>query len=73
MRTFIDKHLGDRTYKELAQVSGITENGIYQWKKGRRPGIMSFILICRGLEKLCDLSYEELVMDGLKHIELSYE
>tara|TARA_Y100000401_G_C8238339_1_gene181728 strand:- start:237 stop:458 length:222 start_codon:yes stop_codon:yes gene_type:complete len=73
MRTFIDKHLGDRTYRELAKVSGITENGIYQWKKGKTPHIMSFILICRGLEQLCDLSYEELVMDGLKHIELSYE
>jgi len=69
MRTFIDKYKGDNTYKVIANLAGVTQQCLYTWTMGHKPNIMSFILICRALSAVSDMSYEELVMDGLKHIE----
>ena len=73
MRTFLDKHRGRITYRKIAQLSGISEQTIYNWKIGVQPRLINFIEICRALSALIDEDYMELVKDGLWHIEQVYE
>ena len=73
MRTFLDKHRGRITYRKIAQLSGISEQTIYNWKIGSQPRVINFIEICRALSALIDVQYDELVKDGLWHIEQGYE
>ena len=73
MRTFLDKHRGRITYRKIAQLSGISEQTIYNWKIGVQPRVINFIEICRALSALIDEDYMELVKDGLWHIEQGYE
>ena len=74
MKEFIDRYRGEHTQRHVAEVAGIAEHTITNWKRRSCSAtVYPFLLLCRALAKLSGYSYERIVLDGLAAIELSNE